>query len=150
MQERVLKTLEYDKIRGELKLRASCCISRELAEVIMPSSDFDEVQRQLMLTGEAETLVYRTGQSPVDDFPDMRQCLKRIHAALFVSPGELLGIAKCLRAARVARELLTKENEGSLLYNLASFLTAHRSVEEEISRCIISEDEIFDGASTEL
>lgn len=69
MQERVLKTLEYDKIRGELKLRASCCISRELAEAIMPSSDFDEVQRQLMLTGEAETLVYRTGQSPVDDFP---------------------------------------------------------------------------------
>lgn len=150
MQERVLKTLEYDKIRGELKLRASCCISRELAEAIMPSSDFDEVQRQLMLTGEAETLVYRTGQSPVDDFPDMRQCLKRIHAALFVSPGELLGIAKCLRAARVARELLTKENEGSLLYNLASFLTAHRSVEEEISRCIISEDEIFDGASPAL
>lgn len=64
--------------------------------------------------------------------------------------GELLGIAKCLRAARVARELLTKENEGSLLYNLASFLTAHRSVEEEISRCIISEDEIFDGASPAL
>ena len=150
MQERVLKTLEYDKILDELKLRASCCIGRELAETLSPSADFDEVQRQLTLTGEAETLVYRTGQSPVDDFPDMRQCLKRMHAALFISPGELLGIAKCLRAARVAREVLTKENEGGLLYNMASFLTTHRSVEEEINRCIISEDEIFDGASPAL
>ena len=33
---------------------------------------------------------------------------------------------------------------------MASFLTVHRSVEEEISRCIISEDEIFDGASPAL
>ncbi|MGN0799083.1 MAG: endonuclease MutS2 [Christensenellales bacterium] len=150
MQERVLNTLEYDKILDELKLRASCCIGRELAETLSPSADFDEVQRQLTLTGEAETLVYRTGQSPVDDFPDMRQCLKRMHAALFISPGELLGIAKCLRAARVAREALMKENEGGLLYNMASFLTTHRSVEEEINRCIISEDEIFDGASPAL
>lgn len=150
MQERVLKTLEYDKIRDALKLRASCCIGRELADAIVPSSDFDEVNRQLALTGEAETLVYRTGQSPVDDFPDMRQCLKRIHAALYLSTGELLGIAKCLRAVRVAQELLTKENDGGLLFNMARFLTTHRSVEEEILRCIISEEEIFDGASPTL
>lgn len=150
MQERVLRTLEYDSILKELKLRASCCIGRELAEALVPSNDFEEVERQLTLTDEAETLVYRTGQSPVDDFPDMRQCLKRMHAALYISPGELLGIAKCLRAARIARELLTKENEGGLLYNMASFLTTHRSVEEEIARCILNEDEIFDGASPAL
>ncbi len=150
MQERVLKTLEYDKILDELKLRASCCIGRELAAALVPVSSFEEVQRLLALTGEAETLVYRTGQSPVDDFPDMRQCLKRMHAALYISAGELLGIAKCLRTARLVREALTKENEGGLLYNMASFLSTHRSVEEEIGRCIISEDEIFDGASPAL
>ncbi|MBE5785869.1 MAG: endonuclease MutS2, partial [Clostridiales bacterium] len=150
MQERVLKTLEYDKILHEVELRASCCIGRELAAVLTPSNDYSEVQRLLTLTGEAETLLYRTGQSPVDDFPDMRQCLKRIHAALYVSAGELLGIAKCLRSARITKEILTKENEGGLLYNMAGLLSTHRSVEEEISRCIISEDEIFDGASPAL
>ncbi|MBQ3200656.1 MAG: endonuclease MutS2 [Clostridia bacterium] len=150
MQERVLKTLEYDKILHEVELRASCCIGRELAAALTPSNNFSEVQRLLTLTGEAETILYRTGQSPVDDFPDMRQCLKRIHAALYISAGELLGIARCLRSARLAREMLTKENEGGLLFNMASFLSTHRSVEEEISRCIISEDEIFDGASPAL
>ena len=150
MEKRVLKTLEYDKILSMLKDRSSCCVSRELVESMEPSGDFDEVERELKLTAEAETLFYRTGRSPVDDFPDMRHCLERTHAALFLSTGELLGIASCLKAARIAKETLTKENEGSYLYNMASCLTTHRSAEEEINRCIISEDEIFDGASPAL
>lgn len=150
MEKRVLKTLEYDKILSMLKDRSSCCVSRELVESMEPSGDFDEVERELKLTAEAETLFYRTGRSPVDGFPDMRHCLERTHAALFLSTGELLGIASCLKAARIAKETLAKENEGSYLYNMASCLTTHRSAEEEINRCIISEDEIFDGASPAL
>lgn len=116
-----------------------------------PSGDFDTVERELKLTAEAETLFYKTGRSPVDDFPDMRHCLERMHAALFLSTGELLGIASCLKAARIAKDILAKEvGEESYLYNLAGLLITHRSAEEEINRCIINEDEIFDGASPAL
>lgn len=151
MEKRVLKTLEYDKILAMLKERASCCISRELVDTMEPSGDFDTVERELKLTAEAETLFYKTGRSPVDDFPDMRHCLERMHAALFLSTGELLGIASCLKAARIAKDILAKEvGEESYLYNLAGLLITHRSAEEEITRCIINEDEIFDGASPTL
>lgn len=151
MEKRVLKTLEYDKILAMLKERASCCISRELVDTMEPSGDFDTVERELKLTAEAETLFYKTGRSPVDDFPDMRHCLERMHAALFLSTGELLGIASCLKAARIAKDILAKEvGEESYLYNLAGLLITHRSAEEEINRCIINEDEIFDGASPAL
>ena len=151
MEKRVLKTLEYDKILTMLKERASCCISRELVDTMEPSGDFDTVERELKLTTEAETLFYKTGRSPVDDFPDMRHCLERMHAALFLSTGELLGIASCLKAARIAKDILAKEvGEESYLYNLAGLLITHRSAEEEINRCIINEDEIFDGASPAL
>ena len=151
MEKRVLKTLEYDKILAMLKERASCCISRELVDTMEPSGDFDTVERELKLTAEAETLFYKTGRSPVDDFPDMRPCLERMHAALFLSTGELLGIASCLKAARIAKDILAKEvGEESYLYNLAGLLITHRSAEEEINRCIINEDEIFDGASPAL
>ena len=151
MEKRVLKTLEYDKILAMLKERASCCISRELVDTMEPSGDFDTVERELKLTAEAETLFYKTGRSPVDDFPDMRHCLERMHAALFLSTGELLGIASCLKAARIAKDILAKEvGEESYLYNLAGMLITHRSAEEEINRCIINEDEIFDGASPAL
>ncbi len=151
MEKRVLKTLEYDKILAMLKERASCCISRELVDTMEPSGDFDTVERELKLTAEAETLFYKTGRSPVDDFPDMRHCLERMHAALFLSTGELLGIASCLKAARIAKDILAKEvGEESYLYNLAGLLITHRSAEEEINRCVINEDEIFDGASPAL
>ena len=151
MEKRVLKTLEYDKILAILKERASCCISRELVDTMEPSGDFDTVERELKLTAEAETLFYKTGRSPVDDFPDMRHCLECMHAALFLSTGELLGIASCLKAARIAKDILAKEvGEESYLYNLAGLLITHRSAEEEINRCIINEDEIFDGASPAL
>lgn len=151
MEKRVLKTLEYDKILAMLKERASCCISRELVDTMEPSGDFDTVERELKLTAEAETLFYKTGRSPVDDYPDMRHCLERMHAALFLSTGELLGIASCLKAARIAKDILAKEvGEESYLYNLAGLLITHRSAEEEINRCIINEDEIFDGASPAL
>ncbi len=151
MEKRVLKTLEYDKILAMLKERASCCISRELVNTMEPSGDFDTVERELKLTAEAETLFYKTGRSPVDDFPDMRHCLERMHAALFLSTGELLGIASCLKVARIAKDILAKEvGEESYLYNLAGLLITHRSAEEEINRCIINEDEIFDGASPAL
>jgi DNA mismatch repair protein MutS2 len=150
MQQRVLKTLEYDKMRAQLRERASCCVSRERIEAMQPANNAEEVARLLELTAEAETLVYRAGHSPVDDFPDMRECLARIRVALFVSPRELLGIAACMRAARFAKETLTKDNQPGLLFNMASFLTTHRSAEEEIYRCIIGEEEIFDGASPAL
>lgn len=151
MEKRVLKTLEYNKILAMLRERASCCISRELVDTMEPSGDFDTVERELKLTAEAETLFYKTGRSPVDDFPDMRHCLERMHAALFLSTGELLGIASCLKAARIAKDILAKEvGEESYLYNLAGLLITHRSAEEEINRCIINEDEIFDGASPAL
>jgi len=150
MQEKVLKTLEYDKITAMLKAKAVCCVGEELAEELVPGSSFDEVQRNLRLTSEAESMYIRLGRSPVDSFPDLRECLKRIHAALYVSISELVGIAKCFRASRLAKEAIERESEHELLKNLAAYISPHRAVEEEIERCITSEEEIFDGASPEL
>jgi dsDNA-specific endonuclease/ATPase MutS2 len=63
---------------------------------------------------------------------------------------ELLAIAQAMRAAREAKDVLQTGDENSLLCNLANRLTSHRSVEEEVARCILAEDEISDNASAEL
>ncbi|HWS29515.1 MAG TPA: endonuclease MutS2 [Clostridia bacterium] len=149
MQEKAFKTLEFDKIVAMLSLRAASDVGKELVAELKPSPRFGEVQNMLSLTGEAETFLFSKGHSPVDPFPDMRVTLKRMHAALFLSPSELLGIVQCLRASRVVREQLVTE-QGGLLSNLASGIQTHRSIEEEINRCILNEDEMFDGASPEL
>ncbi|MBR3459661.1 MAG: endonuclease MutS2 [Clostridia bacterium] len=161
MNSKVIKTLEYDKILDMLKLKCGCCVSRELVEALRPYDEMDDVNAELALTSEAETYFIRTGASPVDDFPDMRNALKRVNAILHLSCEELLYIAKCLKAIRFAQEQLTREQAHSgsstqletsteRLCGLASQLMPHRSIEEEINRCILSEDEVADAASPAL
>ena len=161
MNSKIIKTLEYDKILDMLKLKCGCCVSRELVEALRPYDEMDDVNAELALTSEAETDFIRTGASPVDDFPDMRNALKRVNAILHLSCEELLYIAKCLKAIRFAQEQLTREQAHSgsstqletsteRLCGLASQLMPHRSIEEEINRCILSEDEVADAASPAL
>lgn len=150
MQNRVLKTLEYDKIIDMLRERCSCFLGRELAQELSPAYGFSEAEKSLALTSEAEALLFQSGASPVDDFPDVRECLKRMRAALYLSGGELLSVARVLRASRTCKEAILSGTESGFLRNMASSLITHQSVEGEIARCIIGEDEIADGASSDL
>lgn len=161
MNAKALKTLEYDKILAMLRLKCGCCVSRENAGSLLPFDEIDDVNAELQLTSEAESYYIRTGNSPVDDFPDMRSALKRVNAVLHLNCEELLSIAKCLKAIRFCRDMLTAsapkrpvdgsdENEVTRLGNMAGGLMTHRAIEDEINRCILSEDEVFDGASPAL
>lgn len=150
MEDRTLKTLEYDKIIAELVKRASCCVSRELCSELTPCDTYDGMRASLDLTAQAESVLVRSGYSPVDDFPDVRGQLKRIKAVLHLSAGELLNIASALRAIRMCRDSLVREGTGQTLLGMAHMLITNDYAEEEISRCIISEDELADNASPEL
>ena len=151
MNTKTLNTLEFNKILAELKLKCGCCVSRELAESLRPFDELDDVNSELELTSEAETHYIRTGTSPVDDFPDIRSGLKRVNAVLHLGCEELLSVAKCLKAIRICREQLGSGESGTpRLKNMAGGLMVHRAIEDEINRCILSEDEVFDGASPAL
>lgn len=60
MLEKVLKTLEYDKIRAMVAERTQCCTGRELAEAMEPVFTNGEAAGQMALTAEAEKLLIRT------------------------------------------------------------------------------------------
>ena len=151
MLNKTLNTLEYNKITAALRLKCGCCVSRELADSLKPFDELDDVNSELELTSEAETYYIRTGTSPVDDFPDTRSGLKRVNAVLHLGCEELLSIAKCLKAIRVCREQLGgSDGEMPRLKNMAGGLMVHHAIEDEINRCILSEDEVFDGASPAL
>lgn len=147
IDKRVISILEYDKIVQMLSEQAKCCVGKELALALEPINGLDRVSAELELTAEAEAYIYRYGSSPTDDIPDVRECLKRIHAALAISPAELLAIMRCMRVLRLTKERIMADESLKRVANLAQNIGTHRSVEEEINRCIISEEEIFDGAS---
>ncbi len=148
--EKTFVTLEYDKILGILKQHLASEVGQEFAQKLQPAESLKDAQTLLEQTDEAESVYTRTGRTPVAGFPDVRELVGRMHAALFLSTRELLSIAQALRAAREAKDVLQAGSEGGLLFNLANRLASHRSIEEEIARCIPGEDEISDNASAEL
>lgn len=150
IQEKTYVTLEYDKILSILKQHLASEVGSEFAEKLRPVTALKEAEVLQEQTWEAESIYTRTGRTPVSGFPDVRDMVGRMHASLFLSTRELLAIAQAMRAAREAKEVLQNGDENSLLCNLANRLTSHRSVEEEVSRCILGEDEISDNASPEL
>lgn len=150
IQEKTFTTLEYDKIIDILKQHLASEVGLEFALKLRPATAMKEAETLLEQTWEAESIYTRTGRTPVTGFPDVRELVGRMHASLFLSTRELLAIAQAMRAAREAKDILQSGDENSLLCNLANRLTSHRSVEEEVARCILGEDEISDNASAEL
>ena len=148
--EKTFVTLEYDKILSILKQHLASDVGHEFAEKLRPVTALKEAEILQEQTLEAESIYTRTGRTPVSGFPDVRELVGRMHASLFLSTRELLAIAQAMRASREAKEVLQAGEDNSLLCNLANRLSSHRSVEEEISRCIPGEDEISDNASPEL
>ena len=57
MNQSVFKTLEYPKIIAMLKDMASCAMGKELAERLLPSNDFDEVNERISQTEEASNIL---------------------------------------------------------------------------------------------
>ena len=150
IQEKTFITLEYDKILSNLKQHLASDVGLEYAQKLRPATTLKDAETLQEQTWEAESIYTRTGRTPISGFPDVRELVGRMHASLFLSTRELLAIGQAMRAAREAKEILQNGDENSLLCNLANRLTSHRSVEEEISRCILAEDEISDNASPEL
>lgn len=150
MNARALHVLEYDKILELLRAHLSSDVGREAAASLAPAASLAEAERLLQLTEEADGVYRRTGRTPIDAFPDIRPMLARVHAAHALTAAELLDAAQCLRAARAARETLLGGEASGLLAAMAGRLSSHRAIEEEISRCILAEDEIADSASPEL
>ncbi|MDO4852960.1 MAG: endonuclease MutS2 [Clostridia bacterium] len=150
MNQRALITLEYDKIRAMCASFAVSELGKAEVESLTPSTDLDTARRLLRQTWEADAIFRRTGRTPVDTFPDLRNTLRRAHAAYSLSMGDLLGVSRCLFVSRNAREILLSGDEDNELHRLANPLSSHRTVEEEINRCILSEEEISDNASPAL
>ena len=150
MNERALKSLEFDKIRAQCATHTASDIGREFVDALVPTDDLERAEMLLRQTWEADGICRRIGGSPIDTFPDARITLQRVRAAYALSPQELLNLAACLKASRRARERLLAGEEESELHRLANPLSSHAEIENEIGRCILTEDEISDNASPEL
>ncbi|MGI6168514.1 MAG: endonuclease MutS2 [Christensenellales bacterium] len=145
---RELKTLEFDAVRAMLAELAASTMGKALCASLTPAYDFDKVMRLQQETGDAVAMLYKSGYSPVSDFPDVRNILSRGKLASVLSMGELLKIRRCMKIAREVRRYFA-EGEG-ILYHLSAALALYPDIEERIYNSILSEEEMADSASAAL
>ena len=154
MNDRALRVLEYNKIIKMLRDRTVSSLGRSYVEKLKPDSDFFEVEASLKETTHALAYLWRKGGAPFGGIHDVRAAVKRVDIGSVLSISELLRIGDVLRCSRNIKQFLTNdipsEWQDNTALELGRQINVLRSLEEEISNAIISEEEISDRASPEL
>ena len=148
MNQKVLKTIEYTKIIAMLIEEAESSLGKERAEALLPSSDFYEVERNLLETEEAESRIRVKGPISFRGIMDIRPYFPRLQLGASLSVFELYQVARMLESSKKV-----KEQGGEIEDSLRAYFEEIDSLEEirrELSRCIESEERLFDDASKEL
>ena len=153
MNKKVYRTLEYDKIIEKLISLASSSEAKKRCEQLEPLTDEREIKDAQTNTKDALTRILRQGSVSFSGISDVNASLQRLRLGASLSALELLRVCSLLettkRLKRFARERKEEEKRDSLdaMFTALDPLTP---LQDEIRRCIISEDEIADDASLKL
>ena len=156
MEEKTLHILEYDKIIERLADFATSSAGRELCLRLKPASDFKHIRLWQDNTSDAKDRIRLRGQAPsFSGIKDIGESLKRVEVSGALSAHELLSVSTVLSVAARAKQYGRMSDDGDeerqdSLSEMFSLLEPLTNVNNEIKRCILSEDEIADDASPEL
>jgi DNA mismatch repair protein MutS2 len=153
MQERVLKTLEFDKIKAQLIEHVSSSLGRNKVEELVPSTDYNEVVRWQDETDEAAKVYRMRGTIPLDGIYDIGAHVKRSSIGGMLSPIELNHVASTVHASRQMKRFIEEFHEEEavpILFTLTDSITVLAEVEEEIKMAIDEQGSVLDSASDTL
>ncbi|RFU65939.1 endonuclease MutS2 [Peribacillus glennii] len=154
MNDKVLRTLEFDKIKEQLLSFASSAIGKEKAAQLMPSQDFEEVVRWQEETDEASTVLRLKGNVPLGGIFDIRPHAKRAQIGGMLSPQELMEVASTIRAGRILtrffEDLNEEEHHLKIINEYMEGLFPLQELQQTITYAIGDHGEVLDSASEKL
>ena len=174
MNQKALKTLEYTKIITQLESHAASPLGKSLCRELSPSSDLEEIRTRQAQTTDAVNRVRLKGSVSFSGLREIDGSLKRLEIGSSLSIPELLSISSVLTVASRAKAYGRRDTESPPVFTprfpgqkppkqaeVAEYVPdsldpLFQSIEpltplnNEIKRCILSEDEIADEASPGL
>ena len=150
--KKVFAKLSYDQILKKLAEKAISEGGRKLAGELVPTDHREKAERLMKETKEAETIALSAEAFPLRSYPQIGPELARLNSGASLSCAELLRVKNLMKAAKRAKKniRLNEEREISLLPEIAGGLMYDDYLIETIDLSIESEDEVADGASSEL
>ena len=166
MNDKAMRVLEYPKIIQQLTDCATSQSGKVLCRSLLPSDSLPEILRTQNETSDALRRLYAKGSLSFSGVKDIRPDIRRLEIGSSLGIPELLDIAKLLDAALRARQYEKagissrpavgsgdgpeEESPEDSLTELFRGIEPLQTLQREIRRCILSEDEIADDASPEL
>lgn len=152
MNEKALKTLEYFKITDRLTEFAGSATGKARCRELRPLTDLEKIEELQKETADALSRIYRKGSLSFSGIHDIRASIKRLEISSCMGAGELLHISSVLTATQHVKTYGESGNEelSDSLTERFGLLEPMTVINNEIMRCIISEEEIADDASPGL
>lgn len=155
MNEKYLNKIEYDKIINLLTKHVDSEPGKKTANEIHPMTDLDTIRSSLEEISSSIYFVKAKGKPNFEGLREIDSIIKRLNAKGTLNNKELLIIKDNSYLARRAYEAsegisIYCKNEVDDIKTKMSSLIPLYDLESEIRRCIISEDDIADDASSEL
>lgn len=151
MNEKAFKVLEYSKIK---ELWSEQAVSAKVKETILdmePYFDAYKVKEDLRSTTEGVDLIVQKGPLPIYGIYDIERIVNLSRKNGVLSMRNLLDIAYNLKTAMKVKTFLKGElPDVPGLLAMAQVLEPLEMIFSEIERCILSEDEMADNASSKL
>ena len=153
MNQKTLTKLEYHKIIAMLEEQASSFRGRQLCRKLKPMTNLDKINTSQEQTAAAFTRLIKKGRISFSDAAPVEESMKRLEVGAALGSGELLRILKLLQTAGRIKAYGRHDTQDELTDCLDAYfeqLEPLTLLANEIERCIISEDEISDDASSTL
>lgn len=153
MNQKVLRTLEYNKIVERLAEYAFGADTKERCLSLLPSTSLSKITNAQQQTKDAMNRSLKKGRLDCSGIKPLSSAIRRVEIGGTMNIEELLGLCKLLETARRVKAYGRKEREdipSDSLSELFDGLEPLSPLCDEIRRCIISVDEISDDASSNL
>lgn len=152
MNQKVLTVLEYNKIVEKLAALASSPLGKEKALKLQPSSDIERINREQEETAHALNRLFKKDRVSFAHNKPLLRSIKTLEIGGSISAQELILIADFLDNVRQVKAYgkEEKEEDRDVLTERFEALMPNIALADEIHRCILSEDEIADDASSNL
>ena len=153
MNEKALRILEYNKIIDMLIDKASSQPGKDMCKKLEPMTDKDEIEKAQKHTADAFSRLVKGGRIHFSGNKDISFSIKSLEIGSSLSITELLKISASLACCTRAKSFSRSEHDENIEDSLMEYfenLEPLTPLQNEINRCIISEEEIADDASSTL
>ena len=151
MNQKVLKTLEYNKIINKLVEKATCEPGRKMCQELTPMTNLSDIEEAQEQTKDALNRLFKSSNTSFGGNRDFTYICKHLDIGASLQMKELLQIAAFLEnVSRIKSYGRMEKEQTDSLDPFFEELEPYGLLSSKIRSCIISEEEMADDASPTL